>query len=124
MIIDFRGWNENEQQMYDMSELEYEWDFEGGYYDSFFRQDHWISMLNTRLKDINNKPIFEGDIVKQKIKYDPITCEVVYSEKAARFGVRIPYTGYIGTVNKLYSLIGCEVIGNIYEHPHLLKETK
>jgi uncharacterized phage protein (TIGR01671 family) len=71
----------------------------------------------TGLQDKNGVDIYEGDIVKKDSKI----CEVVFSKKAAKFCVRMPSHQWHGVVQKVYSIIGVEVIGNIHENPELLK---
>ena len=86
----------------------------------------------TGLNDKNNNPIFEGDIIKEhhfedwgdKIGYEYIGI-VVYKE----YSDDILYAGYktIPAKNQNIKFRGnaiqsdCEVIGNIFENPELLK---
>ncbi len=78
----------------------------------------------TGLKDKNGKPVFEGDVVRLRGRAKgPDKGEVIYSEKATRFAVRIRRNGYSKNETHLISLIQCEIIGNVWESPELLKET-
>lgn len=70
----------------------------------------------TGLKDKNGVGIYEGDVVKK----DSNICEVIFSQKAAKFCVRLPSHQWHGVVKKVYSIIGVEVIGNIHENPELI----
>ena len=73
----------------------------------------------TGLKDKNGVEIYEDDIAQGKSGSGVVD----YSERGTRFGIHTTKPHYIcGTpVSKYYSLIGCEVIGNIHENPQLLK---
>ncbi len=76
---------------------------------------HCILMQYTGLKDKNGKEIYEGDIVKQK----PILCD---EEKIGVTSIRTTQGVCFGAYP--YFVSPCEVIGNIYENPELLKELR
>jgi len=74
--------------------------------------NHFELMQYTGLKDKNSKGIYEGDIVKHPI-----------------YGVNsVQYSDHMELCNGKWILSRCykevEVIGNIYENPELLEESK
>ena len=69
----------------------------------------------TGLPDKNGKKIFENDIVKIKGK----TRYIFYGSSGFR---HTNYGEYADTLEKVFTVVDCEVIGNIHDNPELLKE--
>lgn len=69
----------------------------------------------TGLKDKNDREIYEGDIVRVHEGEDFIWAEQVI-ENSGGYWVD---ENYLGAIHSF-----CEVIGNIYEHNHLLEESQ
>jgi len=129
MITKFKAYDLNEKEWIDIRYIELRddgslwyvqaWDeCERDIAPPYFEEDlgkTWALMQSTGLLDKNGKEIFEGDIVKNEIN------EVGYIEwSKCRFN-------FCDSVGHFYLFsIGArqpfEIIGNIYEHPHLLEE--
>lgn len=142
--IKFRAWD-GKKMHYDVAIIPNEKEaIKNGYWGTSWTADAkaGIPMQFTGLHDKNGKEIFEGDILKSegetktqlfnfnKEVRDPWweISEVVF--EGGRFGqiVRTQHNSYFGELPSPFRDIFRpeeykEVIGNIYEHPEMLKET-
>lgn len=83
--------------------------------------DDIILMQYTSLKDKNGVEIFEGDVVK--LQYTIASDFELFEVHQFRGGMWRIDNRRRGSELWLRNE-DCEVIGNIYEHPHLLEEAK
>src|ERR1035437_2744061 len=112
--IKFRAWDKEKKEL---------WSWEDMALVTFIgvTQDPRMTLMQyTGLKDKNGKEIYEGDIVSGYANPS-----VVVIEPDIGFGTRLPNKLWNGLLKTwINSSVGCEVIGNIYENPELLKEPR
>ena len=134
----FRVWDTENKEMLKVQELDFEDTFYGGrlsirtdQYNDYFDIEDMILMQYTGLKDKNGKEIYEGDIVKVKLYKGEE--EKYFIGKVEYFGSNFIVDADNNSEYHVYDLDGfgidyrynledCEVIGNIYDNPELLKE--
>ncbi len=112
--IKFRYWNGVSSIMVNDPKIPYK---EGWTVEQLFSDRGWVWMQYTGLKDINNKDIYEGDIVR--IGNELI--EVMEWVTPDRWNAEeCPVNGWVNHE----SIYGekPEVIGNIYENPELISK--
>lgn len=76
----------------------------------------------TGLQDRNGRDIFEGDIVRSTICSE-FVYEVAYNdERFASFGLRRKQDAFMHYFGEAIEADECEVIGNVFDNPELLKK--
>lgn len=140
-LIKFRAWDTENKKMYSVDELNNIWDIgipvavhqmQSGN-DIRLRTDENPLMQFTGLLDKENQEIFEGDVVKTMWQHDGTTNydyevvgEIIWYQERCQWDIHWEKNG------EIYNFPLCsfereelnnesiEIIGNIYEHSHLL----
>jgi len=121
--IKFRAWN------HEMDRYEYYGvvQFEGSIVSDWGADKYdWIVEQFTGLLDKNGKEIYEGDIIQDSTFKDrgSYIMAVEWEKEAASFVLTRKGWAFRHYFYESCDPNDCEVIGNIYESPELLKETK
>lgn len=118
--IKFRAWDKEHEEMIGWEQYKDELVAKD------FSDDNLVIMQYTGLKDIKGVEIYEGDIVRYRLDgrgYKFINLKVKYLDQSAGFyltescGDRL-----VSVISMLNANVSCEIIGNIYENPELIKE--
>lgn len=119
--IKLRAWDKVKSEMlFDFFVHSYEqelyWDAAVLYDDmSYAEASRFDLMQYTGLLDKNDKEIYEGDVVKGRMGQ---LRQVCWYESEARYMLEYPN----GNCQVMQYMTEWEVIGNIWEHPHLLED--
>lgn len=116
----FRAWDKKGKNMFTINNLEIydELDRDGFYdIDSVINNESWEVMQWTGLKDKNDKDIYEGDILKTKRQIKKF--HIVEWTNPIMYGDEYGDTAGLDMGCSVYP--ECEVIGNIYENPEMIK---
>lgn len=92
-------------------------------FNSYWNDEDIVLMQCTGLRDKNGKKIYEGDILAFYQEPFGIRKEVVEFRDFC-FSVGLSYNFIFNKFVIQFEDTGFEVIGNIYEHPHLIEEAQ
>lgn len=130
--IKFRAWDNVKDQMYFVGEeddISFElcsdgsfvgYDLNEGWDSSFPKLEHLQYMQYIGLKDKYDTDIYEGDIIDCEIYGQKHRGIVKYADTLAVYFL----TGLTRSDTELWLASKKEIVGNIHEHPHLLKEER
>lgn len=124
-MIKFRAWDKESQIMFNIARFDFA---DYTVYSHLFACEGYVGedleiMQFTGLKDMNGVEIYIGDILEYEMImgfgwYENGKDVVVYDEEELKIKMK-KRTDY--SLNQVVS-VGCEVLGNIYQHPHLIEE--
>jgi uncharacterized phage protein (TIGR01671 family) len=112
--IKFRAWFEKFKEMYTVKMIDLQKEI--AYFDKYnYRSFYDIDLMEyTGLKDMREKEIYEGDILFESFgeKYFKVVFEDgSFTVETEEYSLSLSEYAHI-----------CEVVGNIYENPELIKE--
>lgn len=121
--IKFRAWHKADEKMYEVYGFaQNKWFLKGKQFP--MPNGAVVIMQYTGLRDKNGKEIYEGDLLTDYGEAPPLYVE--YSEKhgAYCFVDKFDSSGTVYYTPLMIYYEQMEVIGNIYENPELLEESK
>ena len=122
--IKFRAWDKEEKEVHEWDDLIPSVDLGYLFSNELGEYDEYELMQYTGLKDKNGVEIYEGDIVETVYNGEVFAGVVVYDLSEVDFKVTDGKEKYGRNFQYLTGNDENEVLGNIYENPELLEETK
>ena len=120
----FRAWDTFDEEM--VNDIFFSWQDCG--YESLnecLSDERWKFMQSTGLFDINDKEIFEGDIVRISMRIGKRTTTSIGAVEFDKIEVCFEIRNELGVhYVTMFHARYFEVIGNIYQNPELLEELK
>lgn len=116
--IKFRAWDKINKEMFNVESINFQ---ERRFYRDVvsYRDFNDIELIQyTGLKDKNEKEIYEGDILSNGNNEKPY--KVIFENGSYRAEFEGDFDEYSFDLIDIVAQ-GCEVVGNIYENPELLK---
>lgn len=129
--LSFKAWDFEDKQMLDVDSIHFRKD--GSCYVkcgvvTFNINDESPLLQSTGRKDIYGKLEFEGDILSQETDYEheegpqeEMRTVVKWNNETSSFICADSHTKWGGDMEEFEE---AEIIGNIYQHPHLITQTK
>ena len=119
--IKFRAWDKLNKEMFDVEIINFQ--ERRVYKDTVsYRKFEDIELMQyTGLKDKNNKEIYEGDVLFES--FGERYYKVVFENGSFRAEFEGDFEEYSFDLIDVVAQ-GCEVVGNIYENPELIKEVR
>ena len=117
--IKFRSFHSGRGMIYDVHKF---WSSHGESFGHVIEDSHHLVMQYTGLRDKNGREIYEGDITQHGIRRSIIEWRDYHSGfvAIAKMHRSVPVEGI---EDPIYAEL-IEVIGNIYENPELLSDSK
>lgn len=112
-IIKFRAWDKKEKKMIEVQEMYFNWKEEWVVVEGYIDLQDFELMQYTGINDKSGKEIYENDIIETKgyvtvVRYEAPKFCCRYDKGKAEMMDFDPFEE-------------CEVIGNVYQNPELLK---
>ena len=117
--IKFRAWDKINKEIFNVESINFQ--ERKVYKDTVsYRKFNDIELMQyTGLKDKNNKEIYDGDILSDGNDEKPY--KVIFENGSFRAEFEGDFEEYSFDLINIVAQ-GCEVVGNIYENPELIKE--
>ena len=119
--IKFRAWDKLNKEMFNVEFIDFQ--KRRVYKDTVsYRKFNDIELMEySELKDLREKEIYDGDILFES--FEERYYKVVFKNGSFRAEFEGDFEEYSFDLNDVVAQ-GCEVVGNIYENPELIKKVR